>query len=223
MLDALLGAGPRRAWQTWGDIAERAGCNLWEVASAAVRRASPAGWWRWNEDKTYLRRNALLRRADPHPWLDAPAFSFPGKREHVGSLVHIQHFLDRRAGAGSPILHPLMAEPLLELCLAIPSWEWTRGGIDRALARRAFKDHLPKEVIERRSKGSLQGLFQRSFTKLLGDFRDLLLGGRLIALGIADRSAIEQAFAIGDWKDDGVQMRLSEMAALELWLESWSA
>lgn len=163
----------------------------------------------------------LLPGSDPHCWLSAPMLSLPGKREHVASLVHIQHFLDRHSGQGSMPLHPLMAEPLLELCLSFPSWEWTRGGIDRAVAREAFKDLLPASVIERRSKGSLQGLFYRFFTAYLDDLRDLLRRGRLVSFGIADANAIERAFSSGGWKDDRVQMRLSEMASLDLWLQSW--
>lgn len=223
LLDALRAAGLAQALQACGDIAELAGCTLWEVAASALRRAAPAGWWRWKEDRRYLNREMLLPVADPHPWLEAPEFSQPGKHEHVASLVHIQHFLDRRGGHGSALLHPLMAEPLLELCLSIPSWEWMRGGIDRAVARRAFQDLLPPNVIERRSKGSLQGLFHRFFTALSGDLRDLLLSGRLVGLGVADANAIDQAFVKGDWKDDEVQMRLSELASLDLWIQSWSA
>lgn len=223
ILDALQRAGLAQARQTSGDIAELAGCTLWGAAASAVRRAAPSGWWRWKEDTTFLNREMLLQGADRHPWLDAPGFSLPGKREHVASLVHIQHFLDRRAARRSPVLHPLMAEPLLEVCLSIPSWEWVRGGIDRAVARRAFEDLLPPNVIERRSKGSLQGLFHRFFTAMSGDLRDLLLSGSLVDLRIADANAIEQAFVSGDWKDDEVQMRLSEMASLDLWIRSWNA
>lgn len=223
MLDALRAAGLAQAWQTCGDIAELAGCTLWEVAASALRRATPLGWWRWKEDGRYLNQEMLLPGADPHPWLKAPEFSLPGKHEHVASLVHIQHFLDRRGRHGSGLFHPLMTEPLLELCLSIPSWEWTRGGIDRAVARRAFEDLLPPNVIERRSKGSLQGLFHRFFTALSSEVRDLLLSGRLVGLGVVDANAIDQAFVKGAWKDEDIQMRLSELASLELWIQSWSA
>lgn len=222
ILDALITAELRQALQTCSDIAERTECTFWEVAANALKRASPLGWWRWKEDRRYLNRELLEPGPDPHPWLEAPMFSLPGKLEHVASLVHIQHFLDRRAATNSALLHPLMAQPLLELCLEIPSWEWTRGGADRAVARHAFTDLLPSDVIGRRSKGSLQGLFHRFFTALRNDLRDLLLCGRLVALGIADPRAVELTFMNSDWRNDEVQMRLSEMASLELWLQSWT-
>jgi hypothetical protein len=78
-------------------------------------------------------------------------------------------------------------------------------------------------VIERRSKGSLQGLFHRSFERIHSELKDLLLSGRLRGLGIADPNAVEPAFDADQRSEPETQMRLSEMAALELWLQSWSA
>lgn len=221
VLDALRAAGPRTALAAARDVAERAECNLWQVAGGALRRARPARR-RWKEDRRFLNGEALLPGPDSHPWLGAPCFSLPGKRDHVASLVQIQHFLDRRLTAGTAALHPLMAKPLLELCLAIPTWLWIRGGIDRSAAREAFRQLLPASILERRSKGSLQGLFHRFFDRLCGELKDLLLSGELRELRILDAVAVEQAFAAENWTQEEVQMRLSEMATLELWLQSWA-
>ena len=106
--------------------------------------------------------------------------------------------------------------------MRIPSWEWVRGGIDRAVAREAFRKLVPASIIERRTKGSLEGVFHRAFERLHPELEDLLLSGRLVGLGIADAAAIEKAFALGNWSNSEVQMRISEIAALELWLDSWS-
>ena len=223
VLDAIRVREPACALHALDDVAKLASCGLWEVAGQVFRRVLPGGWWRWNEDQRFLKRDALLQRPDPHPWLDAPPFALPGKREHVASLVHIQHFLDRRVRSGSALLHPLMGQPLIELCLSIPSWEWVRGGIDRAVAREAFSKLLPASIIERRDKGSLQGVFHRAFERLHPELEDLLLSGQLVALGIADAEAIEKALEGESWKNSEVQMRISEMAALELWLQSWNS
>jgi asparagine synthase (glutamine-hydrolysing) len=221
VIDALRSGSPRAALEAARDVAGRADATFWQVAKAAVGRTLPAGRWRWKEDRRFLNKEALQRGPDRHPWLGAPLLGPPGKHDHVASLVQIHHFLDRRIGAGTPALHPLMAQPLLELCLAIPTWLWVRGGIDRAVAREAFRGLLPPLILGRRTKGSLQGLFHRFFARLRGDLRDLLLGGDLRALGIIDAAAVEQAFSGESWTGDEIQMRLSEMAALELWLHSW--
>lgn len=221
IVDALRAAGPGAAAHALGDVAERASCTWWQAASATLRRMVRLRTWRWIEDRRFLSKDVLLSDSDPHPWLRAPALSLPGKREHVASLVQVQHFLDRRLTRDATLLHPLMAQPLLELCLAIPTWSWVRGGIDRAVAREAFRDLLPHSIIQRRTKGSLQGLFHRYFAHMREPVRELLLTGELRRLGMIESAAVEQAFADGSWAEDDVQMRLSEMAALELWLQSW--
>jgi len=219
VMDALCRAGPRAAARTVDDIAARAGCTWWDVLKAATRRTARRRP-RWKEDRSLMNRDVLLPAPEPHPWLDLPSGTLPGKREHVESLVHIQHFLDRTLNPDRQALHPLMARPLLELCLRIPSWLWLRGGRDRAVARDAFQGLLPDLILERRTKGSLQSLFDRSFQRLSGEIRDCLLGGELRRLGIIDLGAVEQAFATAA-HDELVQMRLTEMTALELWLQSW--
>lgn len=217
-IDALRSLKPSNVRAALGDIASRANCTLWEVIFAAARRLA-RGRPAWKEDRSFLVSEALLAGPDLHPWLlDLPAP--PGKREHVEAIVHIQHFLDR---SGSPIerIHPLLAQPLLELCLQIPSWLWLAGGRDRAVAREAFKGLVPASVLERRVKGSLQGMLYRGFSALRDPMRELLAGGELAKLQIIDAAAVEEALSGETWMGDQVQLRISEMAALELWIRSW--
>ena len=220
VLDALVRAGPAQAWHTTGDIASRAGASWLNVLSAASKRLVKSSAWK--ENRMFLRREALLDKADPHPWLERLGATPPGKRQHVEALVHIQHFLDRRGGAIS-LAHPLLAQPLLELCLQIPSWFWMRGGRDRAVARDAFADLLPPSVLKRRTKGSLQGLFYRSFTRLRKQILELLMTGELKAARIIDTETILAVVDGANPVSDDAQLRISEMIALELWLQSWKS
>ena len=217
VIDALRWRGLAQARATIGDIALRANCTWWEVLRAALGRFRPRP--NWKEDRSFLRAEHLLRKADPHPWLDGLGSAPPGKREHIHALVHIQHFLDRRS-AGTALSHPLLAQPLLELCLRIPSWLWMRDGRNRAIARDAFGEMLPVSVLTRRAKGSLQSLFYRSFGHLRGQILDVLMSGDLRAQGILDTSQIEAALGSDEWRRDDAQLRISEIVALELWLQS---
>lgn len=221
VLDALSRGRRGDAIQTTLAVAEMANASWWDVVRATVCLQLQSVRRRpWKEDRSFLNRAALLGRADRHPWLFAPTRSLEGTREHVETLVEIQHFLDRRKHWCLPVVHPLMAQPLLELCLGIPSWMWVEQGRDRAVARRAFEGLIPDAVLARRLKGSLQGFVQRSFRRLRSDLRDLILDGELRRLDLLDLAALEAVFGEG-WKDDEVQLRLSEIAALELWLRSW--
>jgi asparagine synthase (glutamine-hydrolysing) len=221
VLDALYWAGPRTAIRTVDDITSRAGCTSWEVVRSSARRAWKGRYRRhWKEDRYLLKREAILTAPEGHPWLSPSGRHQPGKLEHIESLIHIQHFLDRTLTPSRNVIHPLIAQPLLELCLRIPTWLWLSGGRDRAIARQAFNGLLPESVLQRRTKGSLQSLFHRSFHRLSGEIRDLLLTGELRKLGILDADAVEEAFR-SRANDEFVQLRLTEMTALELWLQSW--
>lgn len=217
-VDALLWAGPAAALGTASDIAQRAGCTFWEVLAAAGRRLVRRRKG-WKEDRSFLAPDVLLDGPELHPWLAGLRSAPPGKREHVEALVHIQHFLDRGTSR-LPRLHPLTAQPLLELCLRIPSWLWVAGGRDRAVAREAFSGLVPDPVLARRTKGSLQGLFERSFAALRSQMLEILLSGELRSAGIIDLAKVESCLAGGDPVDDTIQMRISELVALELWLQS---
>ena len=220
LIDALRSMRPSNVNAALRDIASRANCTLWEVILAAARRLA-GGRPAWKEDRSFMVSEALLARPDLHPWLlELPAP--PGKREHVEAIVHIQHFLDRSASSIERI-HPLLAQPLLELCLQIPSWLWLAGGRDRAVAREAFKGLVPASVLERRIKGSLQGMLYRGFSALREPMRELLVEGELAKLRIVDAAAIEDALNGEVWMRDEVQLRISEMAALELWIRSWGS
>lgn len=216
-LDALASKGFRTAASAMWDIADRANCTIWQVgvaAAARTRRRSP-----WGEDRSFLNLDRLLAGPEQHPWLQ-DLRALPGKRDHVHALVHIQHFLDR-GPSRTPLLHPLLCQPLLELCLRIPSWLWVREGRDRAVARDAFDDILPASVIGRRTKGSLQSMFHRAFASLRTEMEDLLVSGELARAEIVDTQSISSALQGDSWTRDDVQLRVSEMIALELWLRSW--
>lgn len=220
VLDALWWSGGRAGIAAASDIAARAGCTWWRLASATARRALKQRS-RWKDDRSLLRREALLREAEQHPWLKGLPRALPGKKEHIEALVHIQHFLDRGAPPSIGVLHPLMAQPLLELCLRIPSWLWMGGGRDRAIARDAFKSLLPGPVFARRSKGSLEGLLHRAFAQLAPQMRDMLLSGELRRNHILDVSALAVSFEDAAQLRDDLQLRITELVALELWLQSW--
>lgn len=158
-----------------------------------------------------------------HPWLVDLGELPPGKRLQIAHLVLCQLKFGRSLrGDGLEILHPLLSQPVVETCLAIPSYELVRGGRDRALARRAFADLLPPEVAERRSKGMLPTLYARRVAASLDVLRPWLLEGKLVAEGVLNRRQVEAALTSEDllWRADGI--RLLQAAMVEAWVRHWS-
>lgn len=222
VLDAVRARG-------WGVTARRALADLARVGNVSLWRAlrlSLLQWRRgtgayWPRDDSYAAPDALPRDPFPHPW-DAGAAEVPyGKRVQVQAIRRIMDFLDRPARwYDRDVVTPLLSQPLVELCLSIPSWEWIAGGHDRAVARAAFANRLPAEVVWRRNKGRLETMCAQLFLAQREAIAALLLEGRLAREGLLDRDRIESYFARDGIEGDYDYFRLLEFVDLERWIAS---
>lgn len=185
--------------------------SIWSVGGEALRRARSA-----------RRARGGATAAPAHPWLEDMAGAPPGKRLQVQGLVGVQRAYGRsRRSAVGDVVHPLMAQPVVELCLATPSWVLVRGGRDRGLAREAFAGLLPDPVLTRSSKGGLTSLFSRRVAASLNLLRPYLLEGVLADAGLLDREVVGEALTPDRliWRADGVSLVM--VAALEAWVRHW--
>lgn len=225
-LDVLQrhGAGMQLA-RTIGDIARVTGTHWWHVARHVWRRGRrPRNACLWPRDEDFAAAAALPEEPFAHPWDMGRASALPGARQHVEALLRISDFLDRpERWHDRDIVTPLLSQPLVELCLAMPSRLWVEGGRDRALARRAFGADLPPSVATRRTKGRLQTMCASAFRRDRNLLRPLLLEGRLAAADLLDRRAIEEHLARPGVDEDFAYFRLMELADLELWVRSIEA
>eukprot|EP00456_Euglypha_rotunda_P074755 TRINITY_DN6868_c0_g1_i1.p2 TRINITY_DN6868_c0_g1~~TRINITY_DN6868_c0_g1_i1.p2 ORF type:complete len:108 (-),score=25.69 TRINITY_DN6868_c0_g1_i1:10-333(-) len=82
-----------------------------------------------------------------HPWMRAPEGELPGKAQHIawilGVLNHIEGSERERL---QPTIWPLLSQPVVELCLTLPTWAWQADGQNRVIARKAFADLLPSQI-----------------------------------------------------------------------------
>jgi asparagine synthase (glutamine-hydrolysing) len=158
--------------------------------------------------------------AQDNRWLEVPPGILLGKRLHVRNVIHVlNHTEGYGRAAFAPVIFPLMSQPIVELCLSIPSWMWVEQGIDRSLARAAFKDRLSPLTLTRRTKGGVDGFIRQIFTVHRAAIRDMLLGGRLVANGIVDAAVIEPLLVEGAVLED---YRLMALVDIEAWAASWS-
>lgn len=166
-------------------------------------------------------RAAALDGGDRHPWLMAPPRTLPGKAAHVAMLARAQKSIELYPrDSASPQISPLLSQPIVELCLSIPTWYWVRGGRDRAVARAAFEGLLPDLILERRTKGSPSGFIRRVFDAQGEGAIAMLRGGRLVEAGLIDPEWLGRA-GEGSWQDDGRDHRILTFAAAEAWVRWW--
>lgn len=203
-----------------GQLAQWLRRSIWSVGAEALRHPrSPAA----EPGLVFVgpRARDLPQRAE-HPWLEDLSGVAPGKRLQIEGLaaLHRAHGRNRRA-MSAEVIHPLMSQPVMELCLSIPSWVQVRGGRDRGLAREAFRPLLPASVVDRRSKGGLTSLFSRRVAASLDTLRPHLLDGVLADAGVLDRGVMEAALDADRllWRADGLDLIMA--SAVESWVRHW--
>ncbi len=218
-----LGIG---VFQTWRDVCRLTGCTPVEAAAATIESIRTRGrGYKWQPDTCFLHADLMAHLAvSPvkHPWLDDSRARLPGKAAHVAALLRIQPCLegyDRRLPA---MVNPLMSQPVLEKCLAVPSWMWVDGGRDRALARSAFRRILPSGISERRSKGGPDGFANQIITMHRAEILERLTGGHLARQKIIDCDEIVSVLS-NDKPNLGTdQARLLSLVDTEAWVAHWS-
>lgn len=129
-----------------------------------------------------------------HPQLLAASDLPIGKLFQLRNLIcPVEYYNPYRPEASPESVHPLISQPLLELCLKLPTYVLTRGGHGRALAREAFADRIPTEIARRRSKGGIDEHATAVLERSLPLVRSVLLEGQLIRRGLLDRERVEAA------------------------------
>lgn len=117
---------------------------------------------------------------------------------------------------------PLLSQPLVELCLRIPTYVLIRSGRDRAVARRAFERDLPTGIVRRQAKGRTDQHVRNILDANLDFLRELLLDGLLVRHGFLNRAALElylgRERSPADFQYAEI---LQEHACTEAWLRRW--
>lgn len=223
--DRLRKEGAREAWSTLSDVCHMTGSSIWTAFRNAVRqmwRNSHA--YRWRGQAQFLRPEVIEASGARihHPWLDAPDDALGGAAAHIALLLRPQSYTEGHPRDGSSeLVTPLLAQPVVEFCLGIPSWRWCAGGQDRALARKAFAPSLPASIIDRRSKGGPAGFYHEVVENLGSQLRDRLLGGVLAAHHLLDENLLEEFFRTAEFRRGDEYVRILALADAEAWARCW--
>lgn len=222
--DVFVDLWRRKGWAALRspDMAELAASNeisLWTMVAAARRHrlhGHRAPSW------SHPVLTPLARPPEPHPWLrDLEAFG-PAKAFQIAGVADsVSHNSPTALTDRIDVRHPLGAQPVIEACLALPTWVLTTGGRDRGLARTAFRDRLPETVLGRRSKGDMTRLYSRILVDNLPMLRPWLIEGRLAALGLIDPVAADAELTPETLVWRGQYAPLLAVIAFEGWVRNW--
>ena len=117
----------------------------------------------------------------------------------------------------APQHHPLLSQPLMEVCLQTPTYLLLRGGRERALARESFADRVPSKVLRRRDKGSILSHATETIRQSEPFVRELLLEGVLARAGVIVRKELEPYIVQGQSFREEHLMPLLACIAAEVW------
>lgn len=208
--------------------------SVWRVLGDAFRQWISGQRWSITQDigrsKKLILPQAVAAIAADTRFLH-PAFRSPGRATPSGKLWHAYQLVFPAMDFYDPLgfvqeaerVTPLSSQPIAELCLRIPTDVLTTGGWDRAIARRAFRHDLPRQIVMRRTKGGLDEYLKRVVLQNLDFAREFLLSGHLAREGAIDRAKLETALAGNPTRIGADAMELFDCVNLEAWVRRWLA
>lgn len=218
----LLGGAPCEGsrLQRLEEVARRTRRSIWSLALEALT-GRPSNL---SIEGQLLRKEArqLRRIGVTHPWVVGLDGVSPAKRRQIRALAsNLNSTGETGRDAKARIVHPLLAQPVVEACLAIPAPVLSAGERERSFAREAFADRLPRRIVERRSKGEISVFLNRCLAASRPFLREFLLDGRLAARGLIDGIELDAALEPEAmvWKD--ASREILTAAALEAWVRHW--
>lgn len=229
--DYLRSRGLDRGFASAAMDAARLGkVSVWTtIASAFAERVRPTlPWLQDHKNLPLIGPNASRMVAVAHRFIHPilrQAKHLPlGKATQTHYLLHPSAYYDPfHPHAALETVNPLLSQPLIELCLQLPTWVLTRGGRGRALARRAFAAELPAEIVARRSKGGMEEHIKTVLARNIDFARSMLLDGELVRRGLLDRARVEEALSDRPSVLPSHVGRLHVYIGIEAWLNRWSA
>lgn len=209
------------------DAARLGKVSVWRAISLALReRISPNLEARRQTSYSGLLAphlgQAFDRQRFVHPALlnanDLPI----GKYMQTVALMQPLGYYDPFEQAKAPeLVNPLFSQPLVELCLQLPTYLLTRGGRGRALARQAFAQDIPSQIANRRSKGGMEEHIKAVLDFNLDLVRSMLLEGQLARRGLLDRRKAEELLSGRPTALAGPISQIHGLVAVEAWLSQW--
>lgn len=164
-----------------------------------------------------------LRIEDGFPeWARTSEGLPPVKFEQVSSLIHLFQIRDPlNKHAPREVIHALISQPLLELCLRLPTYLLCGNGISRGLARTAFSRSLPATIVQRVSKGDASRYFADQVARHRHQMVLALHDGELESLGLVSRKDVEAFLNSNEFRTHSFGRMIFLYYTVEAWLRTW--
>lgn len=211
------------------DSAALTGHSIWHVmvhaTAALINPQHTASAARVAPDPRFVCAEAVpsdLQAYVQHPWSIPSPPLLPGKHFQLMQLADVLNRHRSMPGIrNTEEFHPLLSQPLLEVVLRIPLHILLRNGRTRGLARRAFSDLVPPQILARELKGNTATYYADLFRRSLPFTKELLLDGILVREGVLSRSALIDALESDEPLAGANYFPMFACLACEVWARSW--
>jgi asparagine synthase (glutamine-hydrolysing) len=205
--------------------------SYWRVIQKSIRLGLLRSHWQpedeFDRESTFVNPDVLPVNMAEYiwqPWTGDISDLPPGKRFQISLLACLIH--RHRPLPGLQYVdhhHPFFCQPIMELCLRIPTYTLLRGGVDRALERAAFRDCVPEPILRRENKGSIAAAFMTKIRESLPFIRNLMLDGVLVQERIIERAALEPYLSGNHPMNPRILWPFLSSIAAEVWARKWAA
>lgn len=215
------------------NVALHSNLSVWKILTDAIHQGIRKPRWERLQtiigDRKLLSssvRESVLRNPSLHPWFDAIESVPPGVAEMIMSLVVPYRYYDPFSGpeeSRAETVFPLYSQPVVELCLRIPTEVHNHHGRERGLARKAFSGSVPEQILTRHWKDRGPNFFQTVLQHNIGFAREFLLDGTLVQRHLLDRKVVEEDLAGVPTRGAGNISEILDCLLVEAWLSRWIA
>lgn len=168
--------------------------------------------------KKYL--NIINNDTVSHPWHEQMQRLNNGKKFQISGLIDAENFYTyRKTSEYVDIIHPLLSQPIMELCLSIPSYILTPNLINRGLLRDSFKSYLPESIFLRRSKGTIGSYYDELIKFNYEEICIELMNGNLIKSEVLSKEWLEYNLLKAK-SDQNIRMQLFQLLTIEFWFKN---
>jgi asparagine synthase (glutamine-hydrolysing) len=220
-------------WQHAVAAARLSRSSVWQVLGEAFRYGFIRGDRSDDDFRSSLNRPQFLNKEFMDQfsvndfvnyWTSSASHLPPGKIDHISGIAYGPRFQSTYLAKQLDQVDVLNGQPIWELLLQIPTYTLLTGGISRGLARLAFADTLPPEILKRSLiKGDAGPFIRQLIRENLSLFREILSGGLLAQEGILNRRTLDEFLSANEarWSDQIVE--LPYLASAEIWLQQWAS
>lgn len=220
-VDAFKERGIVAACKAVRNLAELHQCTVWKAGYLTAKKLLGPPKSPRRPEHSFLSGTSTLDVSTLHPWFAAPPDALAGDRERIFDLAGNQVFRDGVArGVQRRLRMPLLSQPIVEACLRVPSWMWISEGRNRAIARNAFADLLPSDVLHRRSKGTFMNYSGAVYRRNKHRLKTYLLTGQLEGQRLLDTDDLRRFFEQDPDTQGDSFMRVFDLCEVENWVRN---